>query len=96
MFRRTVSAIMLILILTSMLPLAFNIQPVGANGTIYIRADGSVDPPTAPVQRNGDVYTLTGNITTEADGIVVSRYGLRYGILMAQAGQQSVIKTQVV
>jgi parallel beta-helix repeat protein len=41
-----------------------NIQPVKAIGMIYIRAGGSVDPPTAPIERDGDVYTLTDNITT--------------------------------
>jgi len=49
-----------------------------AGGTIYIRADGSIDPPTAPIQRDGDQYTLTGNITVDAehgfsDGIVVEK-----------------------
>ena len=75
MFRRIVSAIMLILILTNLLSLAFNIQSVGAEGTIYIRADGSVDPPTAPIQRNGDSYVLTDNITssTDSDGILIER-----------------------
>jgi parallel beta-helix repeat protein len=42
--------------------------------TIYILADGSVDPPTAPIQRNGDIYTLTDNIYTSATlGIVIER-----------------------
>jgi len=38
-------------------------------------ADGSVDPPTAPIQRDGDIYTLTSNIHTDYgfDGIVVQR-----------------------
>ena len=40
-------------------------------GTVYIRADGSIDPPTAPIQRNGDVYTLTDNITSDADGVFI-------------------------
>jgi len=53
--------------------LTFDIQPVKASGTIYIRADGSIDPPTAPIQRNGDTYTLTGNITSDANGIVIER-----------------------
>jgi parallel beta-helix repeat protein len=47
--------------------------PAKANGTIYIRADGSIDPPTASIQRNGDAYTLTGNITSVGDGIVIER-----------------------
>jgi parallel beta-helix repeat protein len=75
LLRKTVSGIMLTLFLIGMLTLAFNIQPVKAEGTIYIRADGSIDPPTAPIQRNGDVYTLTANIIIDvvADGIVVER-----------------------
>jgi parallel beta-helix repeat protein len=72
--RRTVSGIMLILLLASMLMLAFNIQPVRASGTIYIRADGSIDPPTAPISTTDNVtYTLTGNITSDTDGIVIER-----------------------
>jgi len=68
--RKTVSGIMLALLLTLMLMLAFNIQPVRGSGTIYIRADGSVDPPTAPIQRDGDVYTFNDNIY---DSIAVER-----------------------
>jgi len=64
--KRTVSAILLVILLTSMLCSAFNIMPAEAAGTIYIRADGSIDPPTAPIQRDGDLYTLTGNITSDA------------------------------
>ena len=72
---RAVSGIMLTLFMFSMLTLAFNIQPVRAIGTIYIRADGSIEPSTAPIQRNGDLYTLTGNINsdTNTNGIVVEK-----------------------
>jgi len=73
LFRKTVSGILLFLLLVSTLTLAFNIQPVKAEGTIYIRADGSIDPPTAPIQRAGNLYTLTGNITSDADGIVIAK-----------------------
>jgi len=42
--------------------------------TIYIRADGRIDPPDAPIITYDNVtYTLTGNITSNADGIVVER-----------------------
>jgi parallel beta-helix repeat protein len=42
--------------------------------TIYIRADGKVDPAEAPISRNGEVYSLTGNISGHSnDGIVVER-----------------------
>jgi parallel beta-helix repeat protein len=42
---------------------------------LYIRSDGSIDPSTAPIQRNGDVYTLTGNVSApivvEKDNLVI-------------------------
>jgi parallel beta-helix repeat protein len=59
-----------------MLTLAFNIQPVKASVTIYINADGSIDPPDAPISTVDNVtYILTGNITNtnNADGIVIMR-----------------------
>jgi parallel beta-helix repeat protein len=34
--------------------------------SIHIRADGSIDPPTALIQRDGDKYILTDNITVPA------------------------------
>ena len=74
--KRIVSGMMFILLLAGMLTLAFNIQPVKAwTGTVYIRADGSIDPPSAPIQRDGDIYTLTDNITSSgnARAILVRR-----------------------
>jgi parallel beta-helix repeat protein len=54
-----------------MLTLLFNVQPVEASGTIYIRADGSIDPPTAPISTVDNVtYTFTADIY---DSIVVQR-----------------------
>lgn len=64
---------MLVLLVTNMLVLAFNIHSVKAQGTITINADGSITPPTAPIQRNGNTYTLTANIAASADGIVIER-----------------------
>ena len=68
---KTVSAIVLTLLLIGMLTLTFDIQPVKASRTIYIRADGSVDPDTAPISSVDNVtYTFTDNIY---DSIVVER-----------------------
>ena len=76
---KAVSGMMLTLLLISMLTLAFNIQPVKAEGTIYIRPHGTVDPLTAPIQRDEDIYTFTGNIyaeiVVERDNIVVDGAG---------------------
>ena len=67
--------IMSTFLLVSVFVSAFNIQPVNAEETIYIKADGSVEPQSAPIQRNGDLYTLTDNITNYAANatIVVER-----------------------
>jgi len=58
------------MLLLGMLCSTFKIMPVQASGTIYIRADGSIDPPSAPIQRMGDEYSVTSNIV---GGIVVQR-----------------------
>ena len=75
MLRKAVSGIMLTFLLNSMLSLAFNIQQAKAwSGTVYIRADGSVDPPDAPIVTYDNItYILTANITTFGDGIIVQR-----------------------
>jgi len=65
MKKEAVSGIMMLL-LTSMLTLAFNIHVVRASGTIYIRADGSVDG-TDKIKRDGNVYTFTDNIYDEIE-----------------------------
>ena len=41
--------------------------------SIYIRADGSVDPTTAPIYREGDHYTLIGNVVSDLDGIIIEK-----------------------
>jgi len=44
------------------------------SGTIYIRTDGSIDPPTAPISTLDNItYNLTGNIIADADGIVIEK-----------------------
>ena len=47
--------------------------------TIYIRPDGSVDPSTAPIQRDGDIYSFSDNIhdtiTVQRDNIVIDGNG---------------------
>jgi len=62
--------ILCLLSIVFLMELGFNIQMVKASGTVYIRADGSVDPLTAPIQRIGDIYALEGNIN---DSLVVER-----------------------
>jgi parallel beta-helix repeat protein len=57
----------LFFILCSLLFAILNTRIVKAQPPYYaatIRADGTVDPDTAPIQRDGDVYTLTGDMDT--------------------------------
>jgi parallel beta-helix repeat protein len=67
-------ATVMIAILLMAMALMVNSPTVKASGTIYIRADGSIDPSTAPISSVDNItYTLTGNITSDADGIVIER-----------------------
>ena len=44
------------------------------SGTVYIRADGSVDPATAPISTDDNItYNLTDDIVSSGYGIVVER-----------------------
>jgi len=63
-----------VLLLIGLFSSALNIQIVKAIGPVYIRADGSIDPPDAPIHRIGDLYILAGNIGfCDTDGIVIER-----------------------
>jgi len=80
MERKIVSGIMLTLfLLISMLTLAFNIQPVKASGTIYIRPDGSIDPPTAPIASESfgtsELVPLLDTFTTVMDRPNIGGWG---------------------
>ena len=71
---------MLALLLSYTLTLTFNIQTVKASGTIYIKVDGSIDPPTGPIFSADNVtYTLTdnvyGSIVVERSNIIIDGAG---------------------
>jgi len=72
------AAVIILMLLISM-PLSMFIEVKAESTTIYIRADGSVDPPTAPIRRDGNKYTFTddiyGSIVVERDNIVIDGAG---------------------
>jgi parallel beta-helix repeat protein len=70
---RTVFAITIMVLIISMFTALGSVREARALETIYIRADGSIEPPAAPIQRNGDIFTLTNNIASDFDGIVIER-----------------------
>jgi len=62
---------MLAVLVGGMVKLTFDVQLAEATGTIYIRADGLVEPSTAPIQNIGNYsYTFTSDIN---DSLVVER-----------------------
>jgi hypothetical protein len=54
------------LLLSTQIPGGNSANFVGA--TIVLKADGSIEPPYAPIDVHGNVYTLTGNIQSPNRG----------------------------
>ena len=78
--KKAVSGTVLMLLLSYMLVLAVSIQSVTAeDGILYVRADGAVEPSTAPILCDGDVYRFTGDIfgsiVVERSNIIVDGNG---------------------
>lgn len=71
MLKRIVFGIMLTLLFGSVFTLGFKIQPVKASGTIYIRADGSIEGTTSIQTTDNVTYVFTANINY--DYIIVER-----------------------
>lgn len=70
MAKSGVHSLMLVFVLLGALGLACKVQKVKASGTIYIQANGEIDPPTSPIEGDGVRYNFTGDISDE---IVVLR-----------------------
>ena len=80
MERKLVLTSISVILLTSLLGVTFRVDRVQASGTIYIRDDGSIDPPTANITTADDVtYTFTDNnydeIVVERDNILLDGQG---------------------
>ncbi len=70
MKRNSVLPILAILF-TGLLVYSLNVHTAKASGTVYIKGDGSVDPPAAPITTTDNVtYVLIGNIN---DSVVIER-----------------------
>jgi peptide/nickel transport system substrate-binding protein len=89
---------LLAVLVVSIFVVTVNIRSVKAAGTIQIKADGSIDPPTAPILPNGDVYTLTDNIVIEGyvDGLVIGRSnmlldGAGHTLLGSSGGKMGIV-----
>lgn len=78
MKRATAFALLLAIAVVSMFT-SFRIEFAEAEGAVYIRQDGTVDPPTTPIQQDGNVYTFTANISkpifAQRDNIIIDGNG---------------------
>jgi len=78
--KKIASRIVLALVLIGMSTLAFKVQLAVAAEPVYIRADGSIDPPTAPILTSDNItYMFTDNVNNliivERDNIIVDGAG---------------------
>lgn len=86
--RKITSKVILLLLLSFVVVSLLEVNIVDANfmpiptpqPAFFIREDGRVDPPTAPIQRIGEVYTLTDDIAgytiaVERDNVVIDGGG---------------------
>src|SRR5271157_1645342 len=77
LFGKPVSWGIFILLLVSILAMVFYTRPLNAasSGIVYIRADGSINPSTAPISSIDNItYLFTGNISYPTyNGIVIQR-----------------------
>jgi len=104
---RIVAGIVVSFLLMGCLALAFSIRQVKANGTIYIKADGSIDPSTAPISTSDqstytftdDVYDMIvvqrNNIVIDGNNHKVQGDGSSYGIDLRQRNNVTVKGVEV-
>jgi parallel beta-helix repeat protein len=95
-----VSGVYVLLLFVAVFVLVLNVPVVGADGTIYIRADGSIDPPTAPISTLDNItYTFTGNIyepiVIERSNIIIDGKGYTLQGVEAAYGFWSVSENNV-
>ena len=76
MGKKHISSLLLVAVLFGFLALTVKIYRVEAQlQTVYIRANGDIEPSWVPIQRNGDVYAFTGDIEVDGDatGMIIER-----------------------
>src|SRR4030065_968202 len=67
------------------------------SGSVFIRSDGNIDPPPAPIQCSGETYLLlgsfVGNVTIQKDNVVID--GAGYEIESTGIGTETTIGVDV-
>lgn len=103
---KTVAATILTIVLFNMLTSAFSLELSEAEETIYVRSDGTIDPPTAPIQRDREIYTFTDNISepiilqknntvVDGNGYALEGNGISYGFDLSNTENITVKNTKI-
>jgi parallel beta-helix repeat protein len=106
MKRKAALGLVLMLLTTCVFNLTVNTRIVLAYDVIYIRPDGSVNPPNAPIARDGNVYTFTANVSEpiviQKDSVVVDGNGYwllgsgeNYGLFLYNRSNVTIRKTHI-
>ena len=107
MERKLVLTSIIMILLTSMLGVAFRVEKVQAAGTIYIRADGRIDPPTANITSADNVtYYFTdnnydeivverSNIIIDGNGYTLQGDGSGYGFSLSSINNVTIRNTNI-
>jgi parallel beta-helix repeat protein len=75
--RSTLTIGILFLLCFSLIPFS-RVQGASTFDPIYIHANGSIDPSSAPISTTDNVtYTQTGNITSNSDGIIIEKDNIK-------------------
>ena len=108
MNRRRIAVVMLSLLMLNAVMFALEVSPVGASGTIYIQADGSISPEGAPISTSDSIiYLLTSNtdsaiviqrnnILFHGNGFTVQGAGNGTGIDISAASNVTIEDTYIV
>ena len=81
--KKLVLTFIISLLLVGTLVMSFNVKPAEAIGTIYIRADGSIDPVTAPISSSDNVtYIFTENIYDTIDQTARFQNSITYSMII--------------
>lgn len=108
MNRRLIAAVMLSSLMLNVVLFALEVSPVGASGTIYIQADGSISPEGAPISTSDSIiYLLTSNtdsaivvqrnsIVFHGNGFTVQGAGNGTGIDISAASNVTIEDTYIV
>ncbi|HKZ93450.1 MAG TPA: NosD domain-containing protein [Candidatus Bathyarchaeia archaeon] len=104
---KTSSGLIILTLACSILFTTARINVARASPAIFIRSNGLVEPPTSAIQRVGDLYALTANISDEiiiqrsniiidGNGYALNGVGIGVGFTIDQVNNVTIRKTRII